>query len=120
MEAWDALPDDHWTNANKGHLCFNSNPTSQGWYRVTSPLRLGNIDALNKTDGSFGQYKLKKCDEDTKRWKSFRDMDPSPLSWFITGTKSVALRGGLLEIDDEGNPTAIWRKECTHSKGYEI
>ena len=47
---------------------------------------------------------VEECDEDTKKWKTFRDSDPSPFRSYITGMGSVPLKGKWLEIDDEGNP----------------
>jgi len=46
---------------------------------------------------------MKGCDDDTKKWKTFRDSDPSPYRSIMTGMRSVPLKGKLLEIDDDGN-----------------
>jgi len=120
-EAWDALPDDHGINdplssefmANEFEFtsCLVRR-IARDMVDASYPLQLGTIDELNKTGeklvymacrDSLNRYELENCDEDTKRWKTFRDMDPSPFSSLITGTKSVPLKGKWLEIDDEGN-----------------
>jgi thioredoxin reductase len=123
MEAWDALPDDHWINdtLSSEYRAYYLEDSSyavriiaRDMVDASYPLQFGNIDELNEAGekllymmcrSSFGRFDLEKCDEDTKRWKTFRDMDPSPYSSLITGTKSVPLKGKWLEIDDEGNLT---------------
>jgi thioredoxin reductase len=79
------------------------------------PLQLGDIDHLNKVGMELmrmmgtdvaNHYLLASCDEETKRWKTFRDGDPSPFRSLITGMGSVPLKGKWMEIDDDGNPPA--------------
>ena len=123
-EAWDALPADHWSNDALSseyrayyfeYASYTLRLIARDMVEANYPLRLGDIDALNKSGekllymsclGSFDRHELWKCDEDTKRWKTFRDVDPSSYSSFITGTKSVPLKGRWLDIDDEGHPTS--------------
>ena len=63
------------------------------------------LDCTNK-------YRLASCDEETKRWKTYRDCDPSPYRSLITGMGSVPLKGKWMEIDDDGNPpTTAMRTE---------
>lgn len=121
-EAVDAIPVDHWYH----------DPTSDEYYdfiqesdsyelRVLAgnmrdanyPLNIGDVDGLNKIGAKLlhmmcveerERYLLENCDEDTKKWKTFRDMDPSPFCSLVTGMGSVPLKGKWLEIDDDGNP----------------
>jgi hypothetical protein len=58
------------------------------------------IDFLSAMSRAALEYN----DEDTKRWKTFRDQDPSIYRSYVTGNGSTALKGKWLEIDDEGNP----------------
>ena len=75
------------------------------------PLSFGTFDELNWM-GEMLVEMTRQCyqdrltlsdeDEDTKRWKTFRDADPSPYTSYITGTKSIPLEGKWLEMDDQG------------------
>jgi len=76
------------------------------------PLQIGDIDNLNEVGiammkmehwGDLARAMLEYEDEDTKRWKTFRDADPSECRSFITGNSAIALKGKWLEIDNEGN-----------------
>ena len=75
------------------------------------PLSFGTFDELNWM-GEMLVEMTRQCyqdrltlsdeDEDTKRWKTFRDADPSSFTSYITGTKSIPLEGKWIELDDEG------------------
>jgi hypothetical protein len=80
------------------------------------PLQLGDIDHLNPAgkkllsmlcDDCMGRYTLAKCDKMTKRWKTFRDVDPAPFRSLLTDVASAPLRGKWLELDDDGNPMTL-------------
>ena len=75
------------------------------------PLSFGTFDELNSMGEVMvemtrhyhhDRWNLSDEDEDTKRWKTFRDADPSPYTSYITGTKSIPLEGKWLEMDDQG------------------
>jgi len=75
------------------------------------PLSFGTFDELNAMGEMLvemtrqyyhDRWNLFDEDEDTKRWKTFRDAAPSSYTSFITGTKSIPLEGKWLEMDDEG------------------
>jgi len=77
------------------------------------PIRFGDINELNtmgtellRMMSADDQVRvlLEECDDNTKKWKTFRDSDPSLFRSYITGVGSVPLKGKWLEIDDEGNP----------------
>jgi hypothetical protein len=76
------------------------------------PIRFGDLNELNamgtellRMMSADDQVRvlLEECDDDTKKWKTFRDSDPSLFRSYITGMGSVPLKGKWLEIDDEGN-----------------
>jgi len=77
------------------------------------PIRFGDMNELNtmgtellRMTSADDQVRvlLEECDEDRKKWMTFRDSDPSLFRSYITGVGSAPLKGKWLEIDDEGNP----------------
>jgi len=121
-EAVDLIPEDHWFHdaTSEENVLFERESGSYvlrvlaGYMRDAKyPLNLGDMDGLNKTGVKLlhmmcnedkERALLKNCDEDTKQWKTFRDIDPSPFSSLVTGVGSVPLKGKWLEIDNDGNP----------------
>lgn len=76
------------------------------------PLQIGDIDKLNEVGlamlemenfGDVCRAILEDEDENTQRWKTFRDYDPSICRSIFTGQSAIPLKGKWLEIDDEGN-----------------
>ena len=123
-EAWDEIPEEHWSNDTsddryKEYLCeydsYELRVLAGYMKEVNYPMSLGDINGLNKMgtkllemmwNDSNGHYNLKHCDEGAKKWKTFRDSDSSPFRSLVTGMGSVPLKGKWLEIDDEGNPAS--------------
>jgi hypothetical protein len=121
-EAVDEIPEDHWYHdaTSEENVLFERENGSYilrvlaGYMRDAKyPLNFGDMDGLNKTGVKLlhmmcnedkERALLEYCDEDTKQWKTFRDIDPSPYSSLVTGMESVPLKGKWLEIDNDGNP----------------
>ena len=122
--AWDEVPEEHWSNDTSDDRYEElENEENSYELRVLAgymkdanyPMSLGDIHGLNKMGAkllkmmwyeSKGRYVLKHCDGETKKWKTFRDSEPSPYRSLVTGMGSVPLKGKWLEIDDEGNPAS--------------
>mmetsp|Transcript_15855 Transcript_15855/g.29926 ORF Transcript_15855/g.29926 Transcript_15855/m.29926 type:complete len:595 (-) Transcript_15855:654-2438(-) len=121
-EAWSALPSDHWSNDTSSNE-YKNYLTEYNSYEIRIlardmkdakyPMQMGDIQNLNNTglallqmlcDDCIGRYTLSKCDRETKRWKTFRDIDPSPFRSLLTDVASVPLKDKWLEIDNDGNP----------------
>jgi hypothetical protein len=121
MEANESIPESHWSNNyeneeyNKYYSELSSLPfrflardMKDGKY----PFQIGDINGLNKTGLMMIYQELLSCrsrsalefeDEETQRWKTFRDVDPSNYPSHFTGMGSIPLKGKWLELDDEGN-----------------
>jgi hypothetical protein len=77
------------------------------------PIRFGDENKLN-TMGTellrmmavddYSRVLLQECDEETHKWKTYRDSDPTHCRSFITGIGSIPLKGKWLDINDNGNP----------------
>jgi Predicted flavoprotein involved in K+ transport len=120
--AWCALPSDHWSNDTscskyRSYLdeynSYEIRILARDMKDAKYPLQLGDIHNLNTSglkllkmlcDDCIGRYTLSKCDGETKKWKTFRDIDPTPFRSLVTDMASVPLKGKWLEIDDDGNP----------------
>jgi hypothetical protein len=110
------LPSDRWFHDKSSLSDLFSYPLrvlARSMRDANYPISFGDIDGLNelgtellhmRITSSLGHILLENCDEETKQWKTFRDIDPSPFRSLITGMGSVPLKGKWLEIDDEGNP----------------
>jgi len=123
-EALDEIPEEHWSkDTSDDRYEEQENEYDSYQLRVLAgymkdanyPMSLGDISGLNKMgtkllkmmwNDSKGRYILEYCDEETKKWKTFRDSDSSPFRSLVTGVGSVPLKGKWLEIDDEGNPAS--------------
>lgn len=123
-EAMDYIPFDHWAY-NLASDRYEEYIQESYSYQLrlivrdmkdaNYPISLGDMNGLNElgkelmrmgtTDARTHQL-LQDCDEDAKKWKTFRDSDPSPFRSILTGMGSVPLKGKWLEIDNEGNPNA--------------
>ena len=73
------------------------------------PISFGDMDGLNTLGAELlrmavidtkERLLMRGCDDDTKKWKTFRDSDPSPFRSLMTGMSSIPLKGKWLEIDD--------------------
>ena len=120
--AWGKVPEEHWSNdTSDGRYEELENEASSYHLRVLAgymkdanyPMSLGDINGLNEMGANLlkmkwycakARYDLEHCDEETKKWKTFRDSDASPYRSSLTGMGSVPLKGKWLDIDDEGNP----------------
>lgn len=76
------------------------------------PLQLGDFYALDETGlklsrmmvaGGFARVDLWESDDETKEWKTLRDLDPTPFTSLFTGMGSVPLKGKWIEVDNDGN-----------------
>lgn len=121
-DAWCAVPSNHWShdttsNEYKEYLheynSYEIRILARDMKDANYPIQLGDIRNLNKTglkllqmlcDDCIGRYTLSKCDRETRKWKTFRDIDPSPFRSLLTDEASTKLKGRWLEIDDDGNP----------------
>lgn len=123
-KAYDEIIDankDHWYHhhtSNEYHNSFLELNSFWIWMMARDmkeanyPLQFGEFQRLNKIGNELlrmyfcdckERYDLGLCDDETKRWKTFRDADPSQFRSYITGMGSAPLKGKWLEIDDEGN-----------------
>ena len=75
------------------------------------PISFGTIDKLNAIGKHFETMINKFMndrwllgDDGYNLWETYRDADPSHYSSYITGTKSIPLKGKWIELDDEGEP----------------
>lgn len=125
-EAWESkIPKDHWerqkaSDKYKSHLPelreFAIKIMARDMKEANYPIQFGDFHQLNKTGKEmlrmmvheeFSRYNLVNCDDETKRWVTFRDADPTPYRSFISGMESTSLKGKWLEIDDKGEPHHI-------------
>ena len=76
------------------------------------PVSFGDMDGLNTLGAELlrmavtnekEKLLMRGWDDNTKKWKTFRDSDPSPFRSLMTGMSSIPLEGKWLEIDDDGN-----------------
>lgn len=121
-EACRSVDEGHWSQnyANDEHKKHYADMSSLPFRLLARdmndgkyPIQIGDKNGLNKVGLAMVQIEylsvmsraaLEYNDEDTKRWKTFRDQDPSIYRSYVTGNGSTALKGKWLEIDDEGNP----------------
>jgi hypothetical protein len=121
IKANESIPESHWSNNyeneeyNKYYsamssllLRFLARDMKDGNY----PFQIGDINGLNKTGLTMIYQELLSMrshsalefeDEETQRWKTFRDVDPSNFTSYFTGMESIPFKGKWLELDDEGN-----------------
>uniref|UniRef100_A0A7S3PZT7 Uncharacterized protein n=1 Tax=Chaetoceros debilis TaxID=122233 RepID=A0A7S3PZT7_9STRA len=120
-KACDAIGYDHWyhdstSNGYRQYMyeCvgYNIHLLADSSTDAKYPLCLGTREELNETGKKFcemtvddlrSQYLLWRCTPEEKKWKTFRDSDPSPFSSLFTGTKPVPMNGKWIELDDAGN-----------------
>ena len=76
------------------------------------PLQVGDFYALDETGlklsrmmvaSGYARVDLWESDDDTKEWKTLRDLDPTPFASLFTGMGSVPLKGKWIEVDNDGN-----------------
>eukprot|EP00978_Attheya_sp_CCMP212_P034554 scaffold145239_cov45-Attheya_sp.AAC.1 len=121
IEANKSVPESHWSDNyeneeyNKYYSELSSLPfqfLARDMKDGNYPFQIGDINGLNKTGLTMIHYELLSLrshsalefeDEETQRWKTFRDVDPSNFTSYFTGTGSIPLKGKWLELDDEGN-----------------
>ena len=125
--AADNIPSHHWNDNHhafyRTHFhelySFPIRQLARSMQDANYPLSFGNVNQLNKNglemvrmmcNDSFSRYDLAKCDDETKRWKTFRDADPSPYRSFLTGMGSTGLSGRWLDIDDSGQDSSTMQE----------